>query len=101
MAGTIQFSKTKDKNPIYGDMTYCEVVKEIWELDYHAFQILIFKYDWVESNNGIKVDKIGFTCVNLSKVWNKDNPFILASQANQVFYVDDSMESGWSIALSA
>ena len=25
----------------------------------------------------------------------------MASQANQLFYVDDLMESGWSIALSA
>ena len=32
---------------------------------------------------------------------HKDDPFILASQANQLFYVDDSMESRWSIALSA
>ena len=59
-----------------------------------------FKCDWVESNNGIKNDKLGFTCVNLSKVRHKDDPFILVSQANQVFYVDDPMESRWSIALS-
>ena len=56
------------------------------------------KCDWVESNNGIKIDKLGFTCVNLSKVGHEDDPFILASQANQVFYVDDPMERGWSIA---
>ena len=30
---------------------------------------------------------------------HKDNHFILAFQANQVFYVDDPMESGSSIAL--
>ena len=29
VAGTMQFSSAKDKNPIYGDMTYYEVVKEI------------------------------------------------------------------------
>ena len=32
---------------------------------------------------------------------HKDDPFILASQANQIFYVDDMMESGWSITISA
>ena len=37
VAGTMQFSSAKDKNPIYGDMTYYRVVKEIWELDYRAF----------------------------------------------------------------
>ena len=58
----------------------------------------IFKCDWVESNNGIKVDKLGFTCINLSKLGHKYDPFILASQVNQMFYVDDPMESGWFIA---
>ena len=98
VAGTMQFSNAKDKNPIYEDMTYYGIVKEIWELDYW---IPIFKCDWVESNNQIKVDKLGFTCVILKKVEHKDDPFILAFQANQVFYVDDLMESGWSIAISA
>ena len=32
---------------------------------------------------------------------HKDDPFILTSQENQVFYVDGLMESGWYIALSA
>ena len=32
---------------------------------------------------------------------HKDNPFILVFQANQMFYVDELMKSGWSIALSA
>ena len=68
VVGTMQFSSTKDKNLIYRDMTYYRVVKEIWELDYWAFRILIFKCDWVESNNRIKVDKLCFTCVNLNKV---------------------------------
>ena len=31
---------------------------------------------------------------------HKDDPFILDYKANQVFYVDDPIESGWSIALS-
>ena len=39
------------------------------------------------------MDKLGFTCVNLSKMGHKDDLFILASQAKQVFYVDDPMES--------
>ena len=58
VVGTMQFSSAKDKNPIYRDMTYYGAVKEIWELDYRAFRIPIFKCDWVESNNEIKVDKI-------------------------------------------
>ena len=59
----------------------------------------ILKCDWVKSNNEIKVDKLGFTYVNLSKMGHKDDPFILVSQRNQVFYVDNSMESGWFIEI--
>ena len=51
VAGTMQFSSVKAKNPIYEYMTYYGVVKEIWELDYGAFWIPVFKRDWVESNN--------------------------------------------------
>ena len=101
MTGTVQFSSAKDKNSIDGDMTCYKVVKEIWKFDYRPFRIPIFKYDWVESNNGIKVDKLGFTYVNLSKISYKNYPFMLASQSNQVFYVDVLMKSGWSTTLSA
>ena len=79
VARTRQFSSTKDKNPIYGYMTYYRLGKEIWELDYRAFRIPVFKYNWFESNSGIKVDKLGFTCVNINKLGHKNDPFILAS----------------------
>ena len=59
VASTMQFSNTKDKNFIYRDMIYYGVVKKIWELDYHTFRIPISKYDWVESNYRINVDKLG------------------------------------------
>ena len=34
VAKTMQFSSAKDKNPIYSDIVYYGVTKEIWELDY-------------------------------------------------------------------
>ena len=46
------------------------------------------------------VDKLDFTCVNVSEVGHKNDNFILVFQANQFFYVDDPMESGWSLVLS-
>ena len=45
VADTIQFFSTKDKSAIYGDMTYYVVVEEMWDLDYWAFWIPIFKCD--------------------------------------------------------
>ena len=78
----MQFLSAKDKNPIYGNMTYYGIIKEIRELDYYTFTIPVFKCDWVENKNEISVDKLGFTLFNLNKLGHDDNPFILASQAN-------------------
>ncbi|RVW20636.1 hypothetical protein CK203_109088 [Vitis vinifera] len=53
------------------------------------FRIPVFKCDWVDNRNGIKADDLGFTLVDFNKTAHKSNPFILASQAKQVFYVQD------------
>jgi len=42
-AGSLQFSTSKDQNPIVGSMPYYGVVQEIWELSYTKFSIPIFK----------------------------------------------------------
>ena len=52
----------------------------------------------------MKVDELGFTMVNLKRCLSKDrvqhDPFILASQAKQVFYVQDSVENDWCVVLT-
>ena len=55
------------------------------------FRIPIFKCDWVDNNNDIKVDELGFTLIDLTKVAYKSYSFILTSQAKQVFYVQDNL----------
>ncbi|RVW69708.1 hypothetical protein CK203_060599 [Vitis vinifera] len=50
--------------------------------------------------NGIKVDDLGFTLVDFNKTAHKSDPFILASQAKQVFYVQDQHDPRWSVVLS-
>ena len=54
-------------------------------------RVLIFKCDWWDVGNKrrINVDEFGFVSVNVNKTWYKDQPFVLASQAQQVFYVND------------
>ena len=101
VAKTMQISSAKDKNPIVSNMTYYGVIKEIWEVDYVMFRMLMFKCDWVESNNGVKVDELGFTLVDLSRLGYKSEPFILASQAKQVFYIEDPSDCRWSVVLLA
>ena len=89
IANTTQFSSAKDQKPVSSDITYYGVIQEIWELDYHTFRIAVFKCDWVEYNNGLRIDEDGFTLVDLQRKGYKSDPFILASQAKQVFYIQD------------
>ena len=42
---------------------------------------------------------MGFTLVDLQKIGYKDEPFILAAQARQVFYVEDPSDARWSVVL--
>ena len=47
----------------------------------------------------MRQDKMGFTLVDLQKVGYKDDPFIMAVQARQVFYVEDPCDCTWSVVL--
>ncbi|KAK9049303.1 hypothetical protein SSX86_031729 [Deinandra increscens subsp. villosa] len=81
----------------YDQTYYYGVLQEIWVLDYHFRRIPLFKCDWVDNKNGVKKDSLGYTLVDLGRLGHKDDPFILASQAQQVFYVADQLEKRWSI----
>ena len=100
LVGTIQIASSKDKNLVFGELCFYGVINEIWDLDYNMFTIPIFKCDWVDNKNGIKVDELGFKLVDFSKISHKLDPFILASQAKQVFYVEDQLVPKWSMVLS-
>ena len=68
------------------------VLIDIIELSYLGRnKVLIFKCDWWDIGNKrrIHVNEFGFVSVNVSKSWYKDQPFVLATQAQQVFYVND------------
>ncbi|KAA0064274.1 transposase [Cucumis melo var. makuwa] len=49
---------------------------------------------------GIKTDDLGFVLVDLSRVGHKNDSFIFATQAKQVFFVEDPSDSRWSIVLT-
>ena len=54
----------KDFFQVLDVVTYYEVLKDTILLDYHAFQILLFKCDWASVPNGVRVED-GFIFVNL------------------------------------
>ncbi|XP_026383510.1 uncharacterized protein LOC113279011 [Papaver somniferum] len=76
------------------------VLEEILVLDYITLQVPIFKCDWAHTYFGVKVEK-GFTLVNLKQHKNqfRNDPFILASQARQVFYSRESDISNWYVMI--
>nr|GEX28502.1 hypothetical protein [Tanacetum cinerariifolium] len=67
---------------------YYGVLQEIWVPDYHFRQIPLFKCGNRDT---------GYTLVDLNNLSHKDDPFILASQARQVFYVKDQIDKKNSI----
>ncbi|KAG5542961.1 hypothetical protein RHGRI_007193 [Rhododendron griersonianum] len=74
---------------------------DIIELQYcHGNRVFLFKCDWWDTSNkktGIKKDG-HLTSVNISRKWYKDDPFVLATQAEQVFYINDIKNGGtWQV----
>jgi len=47
----------------------------------------------------VHVDDLGFTLVDLAKISYKEDPFIMANQAKQVFYVKDPSNERWSFVI--
>ncbi|XP_074360763.1 uncharacterized protein LOC141701016 [Apium graveolens] len=80
------------KNSYYG------VIEHIWELDYKEFKIALFKCKWF-IRRGVRVDELGFTLVDFSRFGHEDDPFILATQVKQVFYIEDRVDSKYSIVV--
>lgn len=90
----------KDKRHVVGVLPFYGHIEEIWEVDYIAFKVVVFKCKWVDPIEGVDLkDPMGFTRVRKDREGYKHDPFILASQARQVFYVDDPVDRKWSIAL--
>jgi len=67
---------------------YYGIIEEIWELDYVKFKIPLLKCRWVELDH-VVVDDYGWTYVDLNRMSSMNDPFILANQAIQIFYVKD------------
>jgi len=71
-----------EKNNYYG------VIEEIWELEYGPIVVPLFRCEWV-AGGGVTKDRFGMTIVDFKKIGYKDEPFVLAKDVTQVFYVKD------------
>ncbi|KAL4373339.1 hypothetical protein AHAS_Ahas05G0071900 [Arachis hypogaea] len=60
---------------------------DVIKLDYYSqFKVVLFKCEWFMAEE----DDYGLTYVHFNKRCYQDEPFVLASQAHQCFYVKDS-----------
>ncbi|KAL4573292.1 hypothetical protein LXL04_020092 [Taraxacum kok-saghyz] len=93
IASTKLSGDTIDARSRIAKESYYGVIKEIWELKYNSIIIPLFKCKWVHNQQGVRVDNDGFTIVDLSTDGYVSEPFILAKQATQVFYIEDPKDS--------
>ena len=82
---------------------YYGVLIDIIELHYMGGnKIAMFKCDWRDVEHcgrGIMVDKFGRTLVNVTGSLNSNEPFVLACQAEQVFYVKSIRNPQWHFVI--
>jgi hypothetical protein len=74
------------------------VLEEIIELQYNANlqcnrTVVLFRCDWYNQARGKTVgirDDGHFKSINIQSLWYKSDPFILATQSTNVFYMEDT-----------
>ncbi|KAL4287632.1 hypothetical protein AHAS_Ahas19G0205600 [Arachis hypogaea] len=96
---TRSYASACDSNVTVGGVSYYGRLVDIIELNYSSqFTIALFRCFWADttSGKGIKQDILGYTCVNFSNPIHTgdredDEPYILASEARLVYYVDDEV----------
>ncbi|XP_060208654.1 uncharacterized protein LOC132636023 [Lycium barbarum] len=75
---------------------YYVIVEDIYELSYRENRkVYLFRCHWwdvAHLGKGYKIDKYGFTSVNTRCALRTDEPFVLASQSEQVFYLNDMID---------
>lgn len=88
----------KDENPKNICVTYYGAIKDIIELDYYDHEkYVLFKCDWFVAEK----DKYGSPCVYFNKKCYKNDPFVLASQVQQCFYIEDPFNKNKHYVLTA
>nr|GEV87197.1 hypothetical protein [Tanacetum cinerariifolium] len=77
---------------------YYGLLEEIMKLNYLTHQkVILFRCKWFKTNNtrtsSLRVTKNNITSISTKNDWWKKNQYILATQARQVFYLEDPSRS--------
>lgn len=106
-AMTTSYASSRDRIPVAGDVTYYGRITNIIQLMYsETLKFVLFRCDWVDvraQGRGIKYDDHGCTLVNFTRLLPDHSvahePYVMATQAEQVFYVQDPIEHDWHVVL--
>ncbi|KAH6762986.1 hypothetical protein C2S52_020419 [Perilla frutescens var. hirtella] len=80
------------------NLDFFGVLKDVVQIFYmFGYKTHLFWCDWFQCSPKKKsmVQEFGRTCIDISKRWYDDDPFILATQAQQVYYLDDIKHGGY------
>ncbi|KAI5317108.1 hypothetical protein L3X38_036815 [Prunus dulcis] len=92
----------KGENQI-DDVPWYGTLVDIVELHYtEGNRVVLFNCDWygtARKGTGYKIDCYGIITVNTTYKLNTQEPFVLASQATQVFYVKGVKNKIWSFVV--
>lgn len=93
-------ASAKDTSQVVDLVSYYGRVTDIILMDYNIFYVPLFRCQWAVKGNGVKIED-GFTLVNKShsQASFASDPYILASQAKQVFYSREDESSNWYIVM--
>ena len=110
VAESPNFESGNNDSLLVGSKTYFAIITEILELNYHhKGNVVLFKCDWVDNrvrNKWVQTDHFGITSVNFKHLFNtgekiSDEPFILATQATQVYYVPEAVDTEWVVVVQS
>ena len=91
---------------VKGETDVYEILQEILEVELSGLvklKCVLFKCDWFDptANRSVQYSKFGVVDINAIRRYNKFEPYILASQANQVcFYSIPEDHIIWNILVS-
>nr|KYP59372.1 hypothetical protein KK1_014806 [Cajanus cajan] len=103
--GTRSYASSSDNQMQFGGVPYYGKLIDIIEINYHGrFSVTLFKCMWANTtiSRGIVTDDLGFTSVNFARLIHTgdnddDEPYIQATEAQMVYYVEDESDKNWSI----
>jgi len=93
--------------PTIDGLTYYGKLTDIIEIEYYdRTKYVMFKSDWANTtrDKGYKVDEYSMVLFNFNLLVHRgdretNDPYVLTSQVDQLFYVEDERNLGWACAV--